>query len=42
MIHNSMLRFEEQMTNILDKIIFDNFKKTKEYKEIIKLVKLIK
>jgi hypothetical protein len=38
-LYNTMLWFEEQMTNILDKVIFEWFKQTKEYKEIIKLIK---
>ena len=39
MIYNHILRNEEQMTNILDNVIFKGFKKTKEYKDIISLFK---
>ena len=41
LIYNTIVWFEEGFFIILDRVIFDSFKKTKEYKEIIKLVKLI-
>jgi len=39
--YNSMIAFEEQMTNIIDKVIFEWFKQTKQYKEIKKKIKLL-
>jgi len=39
-LHNQMLWYEEQMTNVIDKVLFEQFKKTKSYRDIKKVSKL--
>lgn len=39
-LHNKMVWAEEQMTNVIDKVLFEQFKQTKSYKDILKVSKL--